>query len=357
MSASPWWACGSDGAGGTGAHTSLSASPGISLVLRTELQQYLTLLSTQAGIKVMVHGHNHTLLLEHQDFSIWPGMETTVDIQEAGMLGDPLGPPPWGPGGQETDSGDLLVRLPPLPTACEGSVLQPRSTQSGLSSALFPCRGLLDGWLLTMVAPNHAPTTPLQVTASTTSSRTWKHTSCHAPPAVPGPAVPSGEGSSRCAWQVGPVELEPQPQPPCNPAQRFPGAGGPQTPLIVTHPQIPQLLSAMGSLWSLWFGSSVLSVLELLELLLDTMALAFLLGLYRLCRAWVSQPGASTASGPAHTSIEARGLQAYLQRSQPAGRGIGAPVQCPPYCRWSLPGQHLHSDQQEPTVVEGLSLS
>lgn len=58
------------------------------------------------------------------------------------------------------------------------------------------------------------------------------------------------------------------------------------------RPQVPQLLSAMGSLWSLWFGSSVLSVLELLELLLDATALALLLGRRRLCRAWVSQPGA-----------------------------------------------------------------
>ena len=59
-------------------------SPGISLVLRAEQQDHLPLLSTKAGIKVMIHPQDHTPFLEHQGFSIRPGTETTIDIREVG---------------------------------------------------------------------------------------------------------------------------------------------------------------------------------------------------------------------------------------------------------------------------------
>lgn len=56
--------------------------PGISLVLRAEQQDHLPLLSTEAGIKVMVHKRNHTPFLEHSGFSVRPGTETTIGIRE-----------------------------------------------------------------------------------------------------------------------------------------------------------------------------------------------------------------------------------------------------------------------------------
>lgn len=56
--------------------------PGISLILRAEQQDRLPLLSTEAGIKVMVHKGNHTPFLEHRGFSIRPGTETTIGIRE-----------------------------------------------------------------------------------------------------------------------------------------------------------------------------------------------------------------------------------------------------------------------------------
>lgn len=57
-------------------------SAGISLVLRAEQQDHLPLLSTEAGIKVMVHKRDHTPFLEHRGFSIRPGTETTIGIRE-----------------------------------------------------------------------------------------------------------------------------------------------------------------------------------------------------------------------------------------------------------------------------------
>lgn len=81
--------------------------PGISLVLRAEQLDHLPLLSTKAGIKVMIHPQDHTPFLEHQGFSIRPGTETTIDIREVGRpclqalslfptLGGGAGPPARG---------------------------------------------------------------------------------------------------------------------------------------------------------------------------------------------------------------------------------------------------------------------
>nr|XP_035945634.1 amiloride-sensitive sodium channel subunit delta isoform X2 [Halichoerus grypus] len=68
-------------------------SHGISLVLRAGQQDHLPLLSTEAGIKVMIHGHDHTPFLEHQGFSVRPGTETTIGIREDEVhrLGGPYG--------------------------------------------------------------------------------------------------------------------------------------------------------------------------------------------------------------------------------------------------------------------------
>ncbi|XP_054301375.2 amiloride-sensitive sodium channel subunit delta isoform X2 [Pongo pygmaeus] len=66
---------------------------GVGLVLRVEQQPHLPLLSTRAGIKVMVHGRNHTPFLGHHSFSIRPGTEATISIREDEVhrLGSPYG--------------------------------------------------------------------------------------------------------------------------------------------------------------------------------------------------------------------------------------------------------------------------
>lgn len=79
--------------------------PGISLVLRAEQQDRLPLLSTEAGIKVMIHERDHPPFLEHQGFSVRPGTETTIGIREVGgprPSHSPLACPTLGPQGPGT---------------------------------------------------------------------------------------------------------------------------------------------------------------------------------------------------------------------------------------------------------------
>ncbi|XP_053137537.1 amiloride-sensitive sodium channel subunit delta [Hemicordylus capensis] len=55
---------------------------GLSLILKVEQKDYIPLLSTQAGIKVMIHNHNQTPFLEHEGFDIRPGVESTIGIKQ-----------------------------------------------------------------------------------------------------------------------------------------------------------------------------------------------------------------------------------------------------------------------------------
>ncbi|PKU32823.1 hypothetical protein llap_16873 [Limosa lapponica baueri] len=55
---------------------------GLSLILRAEQKDHIPLLSTVAGVKVMIHNHNQTPFLEHEGFDIRPGIATTIGIQQ-----------------------------------------------------------------------------------------------------------------------------------------------------------------------------------------------------------------------------------------------------------------------------------
>jgi len=57
---------------------------GLSLILRAEQKDHIPLLSTVAGVKVMIHNHNQTPFLEHEGFDIRPGIATTIGIQQVG---------------------------------------------------------------------------------------------------------------------------------------------------------------------------------------------------------------------------------------------------------------------------------
>uniref|UniRef100_A0A8D2Q4Z6 Uncharacterized protein n=1 Tax=Varanus komodoensis TaxID=61221 RepID=A0A8D2Q4Z6_VARKO len=66
---------------------------GLSLILKVEQKDHIPLLSTEAGVKVMIHKHNQTPFLEHEGFDIRPGIKSTIGIKQvrrAGALGGTL---------------------------------------------------------------------------------------------------------------------------------------------------------------------------------------------------------------------------------------------------------------------------
>ncbi|XP_045426592.1 amiloride-sensitive sodium channel subunit delta [Pipistrellus kuhlii] len=287
---------------------------GISLVLRAEQQDALPLLSTEAGIKVMVHRRDHTPFLEHRGFSVRPGTETTISIREDEVhrLGSPYG--------RCTVSGEgvdvpLLYEANYTMQACLVSCFQQLMVNTCscgyyffplpagaeyCSSARHPAWGhcfyrlyrKLEAHRLPCFSRCPRPCRESSYKLSAGSARWPSSKSGDWTLAVLGKRSPPRPGQSRSpGWS---------PRPRSNVAkvnifyQELNYRTADETPVY----SVPQLLSAMGSLWSLWFGSSVLSVLELLELLIDAVALALLLGCHRLRRVQGSQPRA------AHTKPE-----------------------------------------------------
>ncbi|XP_021099282.1 amiloride-sensitive sodium channel subunit delta isoform X2 [Heterocephalus glaber] len=291
----------------------------ISLVLRTQTQVVLPLLSTEPDIKVMIHGHNHTPFLEPRGFSIRPGLETTIGIREDEVrrLGSPYGRCTDGPEGVDVRllynssyTRQLMVEncscgyfLHPLPA---GAQYCSCARHPAWGHCFYRLLQALEAHRLSCDSRCPRPCRETSYKLSATTSR-W----------------PSAKSAD---WIFAVLEEQTQ-SPSLSPGRRWapPSPGRSRTPrshmakvnifyqelnyrMVDEAPvySVPQLLSAMGSLWSLWFGSSVLSIVELLELLLDATALTLLLGFRQLWGTQVSQPGASSASGSACTSPGAR---------------------------------------------------
>ncbi|XP_036738603.2 amiloride-sensitive sodium channel subunit delta isoform X1 [Manis pentadactyla] len=274
---------------------------GISLVLRAEQQDHLPLLSTEAGIKVMIHRRNHTPFLEHRGFSIRPGTETTIGVREDEVhrLGSPYGP--CTRGGQ-SGAVRLLYNASYTMQACLvscfqqllvetcscGYYLYPLPARAEYCSyARHPAWGHCFYRLYRDLEAHRLPCAsrcprPCRESSYKLSAGTSRWPSSES---VDWILAVLGKHSNR--------RLTGSPSPRSNVAkvnifyQELNYRTMDETPVY----SVPQLLSAMGSLWSLWFGSSVLSVLELLELLLDALALALLLGYRRLRRPRGSQRG------------------------------------------------------------------
>ncbi|KAM4704388.1 epithelial sodium channel subunit alpha [Rhinophrynus dorsalis] len=55
---------------------------GLTLVLRTEQHDYIPLLSSVAGARVLVHGHNEPAFMDDRGFNIQPGVETSIGMKK-----------------------------------------------------------------------------------------------------------------------------------------------------------------------------------------------------------------------------------------------------------------------------------
>jgi hypothetical protein len=60
--------------------------PGLSLTLRTEQIDYIPLLSTVTGARVMVHGQDEPAFMDDGGFNLRPGVETSISMRKARML-------------------------------------------------------------------------------------------------------------------------------------------------------------------------------------------------------------------------------------------------------------------------------
>ncbi|XP_077837043.1 epithelial sodium channel subunit delta isoform X2 [Macaca mulatta] len=278
---------------------------GIGLVLRVEQQPHLPLLSTRAGVKVMVHGRNHTPFLGYHSFSVRPGTEATISIREDEVhrLGKPYSHCTSGGEGVEVEllHNTSYTRQQLMVETCScGYYLYPLPTGAEhCSSARHPAWGHCFYRLYQDLETHRLPCTsrcprPCRESAFKLSSGTSRWPSAKSAgwtlAALGEQGLP--RQSHRQRSNLAKINIV---------YQELNYRSVEEAPVY----SVPQLLSAMGSLCSLWFGASVLSLLELLELLLDTLALTLLLGGRRLRRVWLSWPRASPASGASNIKPEA----------------------------------------------------
>ncbi|NXW74284.1 SCNNA protein, partial [Hirundo rustica] len=250
---------------------------GLSLILRAEQKDHIPLLSTVAGVKVMIHNHNQTPFLEHEGFDIRPGIATTIGIQqdEVNRLGGHYGK-------CTRDGADVAVRLLYNSSytlqACLHSCFQHTMLRECGCGYLYyplpagaqrcdynkhPAWGHCFYQLYSRLRNHHLNCfqqcpKPCRESLYKVSAGTAKWPSAKSQVSV----CPRRRDIAKVSIFY----------------QQLNYQAVHEAPLLSEN----LLLSSMGSQWSLWFGSSVLSVVEMLELLVDTLALSLLFLVQRL---------------------------------------------------------------------------
>ncbi|KAM9241685.1 epithelial sodium channel subunit delta [Dugong dugon] len=317
------------------ASTHKDITQGISLVLRVEQQDYLPLLSAEAGIKVMVHGHNHTpfleppsldpRFLEPHSFSILPGTKTTISIREEVVhwLQSPYGDCVDREKGVDIP---LLYNTSYTMQACLVSCFQQlmvKNCSCGYyhyplpagaeycTYARHPAWGHcfyrlyqeLETHSLSCFSLCLRPCKESLYKLSMWTSR-W-------------PSPKSADWI--LAVLGGPQNRSQSPRSGIAKVNIYQGIN--YLKMKETPPPVEKLFSDMKNLMSQWFGMSMLSLIEVLELLLDTVSLTLLLGYRWLCEAWASQTGPSTAAGASNTQLEANQVPVSCQHKAKHLRG------------------------------------
>ncbi|XP_005530534.1 PREDICTED: amiloride-sensitive sodium channel subunit delta [Pseudopodoces humilis] len=276
---------------------------GLSLILRAEQKEHIPLLSTAAGVKVMIHSHNQTPFLEHEGFHIRPGIATTIGIQqdEVNRLGGNYGKCTTNGAGVAVE---LLYNSSYTLQACLHSCFQRwmlRECGCGYSRYPLPAGrarhcdyGVHPAWghcfyqLYRRLRSHRLDCfqqcpKPCRESLYKVSAGTAKWPSAKSQDWVlQALRHQNGYNSSSSRKELAKVSIF---------YRQLRSQALHEAPLLSEN----LLLSSMGSQWSLWFGSSVLSVLEVLELLADALVLA-LLCCFRRLRA-TERPPAPESSG------------------------------------------------------------
>ncbi|XP_056399577.1 amiloride-sensitive sodium channel subunit delta [Hyla sarda] len=261
---------------------------GLSLILKTDQNDNMPILSSAAGAKVMIHSPDQSPLAEHEGFDIWPGTETSISIKQdqVNRLGAPYSECTF----DGSDLGfQLLYNSSYTQQTCLQSCFQFKMIEKcGCGYYFYPLPPGTEycdynkhtGWgycfyrlyknLLDHThdcfkkCPKQCSETMYQLSAGTAKwptsvSKDW----------VTG-VLSNRTGYNRTSNRNDIARLNVY-------FQELNFRSFDETPAI----NIFNLLSTMGSQWSFWFGSSVLSVAELAELVFDVAAMLIIIGYSR----------------------------------------------------------------------------
>ncbi|XP_066190683.1 amiloride-sensitive sodium channel subunit delta [Sylvia atricapilla] len=262
---------------------------GLSLLLRARQRGHIPLLSSVAGVRVMIHTHGQSPFLEHEAFDVRPGTAAALGIRqdEVKRLGGNYGK--CTRAGEDV-SVELLYNSSYSLQACLHSCFQHTMLREcGCGYLYFPLPpgaprcdyNTHPAWghcfyrLYNRLRNHHLNCfqqcpKPCRESLYKVSAGTAKWPSAKSQDWVrQALRHQHGYNSTSSRRDIAKVTIF---------YQQLNYQAVHEAPLLSEN----LLLSSMGSQWSLWFGSSVLSVVEMLELLVDTLALSLLFLFQRL---------------------------------------------------------------------------
>lgn len=291
----------------------MSSMPGIknglSLTLRTEQNDFIPLLSTVTGARVMVHGQDEPAFMDDGGFNLRPGMETSISMRKEAL--DRLG----GNYGDCTKNGsevpvENLYRSKYTQQVCIRSCFQENMIkQCGCAYIFYPLPKNAE--FCDYRKHNSWGYCYYKLQDAFSSDHLGCFTKCRKPCSVTSYQLSAGYSrwpsvtSQDWIFQM----LSRQNNYTINNKRN----GVAKLNIFFkelkykTNSESPSvtmvtLLSNLGSQWSLWFGSSVLSVVEMAELIFDLLVITFLMLLRRFrSRYWSPGRGGRGAQEVAST--------------------------------------------------------
>lgn len=257
---------------------------GLTLVLRTEQHDYIPLLSTVAGARVLVHGHKEPAFMDDGGFNIQPGMETSVGMRKETVrrLGGDYSD--CSEDGSDIDVKDLF-NSEYTQQVCVRSCFQAIMVKRcGCAYAFYP---LPDGAeFCDYIKHKSWGHCYYKLDKDFSAHKLGCFAKCRKPCKVTDYRL--NAGYSRWPTKVSEKWVL-QTLSKSNTTKRDGVAKlniyfeemNYKTIQESATINMVMLLSLMGSQWSLWFGSSVLTVVEMVELVFDVLAISFIILIHR----------------------------------------------------------------------------
>ncbi|NP_001076197.1 amiloride-sensitive sodium channel subunit alpha [Oryctolagus cuniculus] len=295
----------------------MSSMPGInnglSLTLRTEQNDFIPLLSTVTGARVMVHGQDEPAFMDDGGFNLRPGVETSISMRKESL--DRLG----GDYGDCTQNGSdvpvkNLYRSKYTQQVCIHSCFQENMVKEcGCAYIFYPLPEGVE--YCDYRKHNSWGYCYYKLQDAFSSDRLGCFTKCRKPCSVTNYELSAGYSrwpsvtSQDWVFQMLSLQNNYTVSNKRNGVAKLniyfkelnykANSESPSVTMVT-------LLSNLGSQWSLWFGSSVLSVVEMAELLFDLSVITFLMLLRRFrSRYWSPGRGAGGAREVASSPVSA----------------------------------------------------
>nr|AAI61708.1 AlphaxENaC protein [Xenopus laevis]AAI69906.1 AlphaxENaC protein [Xenopus laevis] len=258
---------------------------GLTLVLRTEQHDYIPLLSSVAGARVLVHGHKEPAFMDDNGFNIPPGMETSIGMKKETI--NRLG-------GKYSDCSE------------DGSDVDVKNLFQSEYTEQVCVRSCFQAAMVARCGCGYAfyPLSPGDQYCDYNKHKSWGHcyykliteftsnklgcfTKCRKPCLVSEYQLTAGYSKwpNRVSqdWVLHTLSRQYNLTDRNGIAKLNIYFEELNYKTILESPTInmAMLLSLLGSQWSLWFGSSVLSVVEMLELVIDFVIIGVMILLHR----------------------------------------------------------------------------